>query len=325
MRSLLAIAGVSFLLGFVLQKILMVLLSRLKMRQIIREQGPEAHLKKSGTLTMGGVAFFIAWLVSILCITGVSEPKIRMIVIVSSIMFLLGLLDDIAKFLGKKTEGVKARYKLIIEIALGILIGLFMVWQGSIDELSIDPSLIWTPRWFDGISMGWTFIPFVVVVFVGTVNSTNLADGLDGLLAGCYLVVAAAFIYLINKYGDRTLLPVLVASMGSVAAFLWFNSNPAKIFAGDTGSLFLGGLLASVAIVARLELFLLVAGGLFVAEALSVMIQVVCFRLTGKRVLKMAPLHHHFELSGWSEPQVVVRFWMVSAALSAVAVWMFIR
>ncbi|MFA6451797.1 MAG: phospho-N-acetylmuramoyl-pentapeptide-transferase [bacterium] len=322
MKTLVSVAGVSFVLSLIFMKVWMALLSRWSFKQIVRSDGPQAHLKKSGTLTMGGVAFYLAFMVTMIIValaTGVSGPKMRLVVLVSSACFFIGLVDDLAKFFGKKTEGLKARFKLIIEILIGVLIGYFMIWQGN------EPTMIWTPRWFGALNLGVLYIPFVVVVFVGTINAANLTDGLDGLLAGCYLAVSLCFLYLIYRFGDRTLLPVLAASMGSVAAFLWFNSHPAKIFMGDTGSLFLGGVLASVATLARLEIFLVVAGGVLVAEALSVMIQVLAFRLTKKRVFKMAPIHHHFELSGWSENQVVIRFWLLSAICGAAGLWLFVR
>jgi phospho-N-acetylmuramoyl-pentapeptide-transferase len=319
MIGLLVTAGIAFMLGLAFQKLWIFVLAKWRMKQIIREDGPEAHKKKTGTLTMGGVAFYAASMVALLVMTGFSDPKVKIVVIVSSICFLIGLVDDLAKFYGKKTEGVKARYKLIIEIALGVFIGLFMVWSAQ------NPGMIWAPRWFGGLNLGWLFVPFAVVVFVGTINAANLTDGLDGLLAGCYLIVGAAFLYFINRYGDRSLLPVLAATIGAVAAFLWFNSNPARIFMGDTGSLFIGGVLATIAIVARAEFFLFVAGGVLAAETLSVVLQVVSFRLTKKRIFRMSPLHHHFELSGWSETQVVIRFWIAAAVCAAAGLLMFIR
>lgn len=328
MRNLVAVAALAFIMGLLFEKVWIALLTKWRMKQIIREDGPEAHKKKSGTLTMGGAAIFLASMAALFAAGGFSSAKVKMVVLVSAVCFFIGLIDDLVKFFGKKTEGVKARYKLIIEIGLGVLLGLFMIYDaGSVAPGGVDPGLIWTPRWFGALNLGasWLFVAFVAFVFVGTVNSANLSDGLDGLLAGCFLVVGAAFMYFIYKYGDRSLLPLLAAVMGSVAAFLWFNSNPARIFMGDTGSLFLGGLLASVAVVARAELFLLVAGGVLAAETLSVVIQVVAFRLTGRRVFRMSPLHHHFELGGWSETQVVIRFWIAAGACAAVGLWMFVR
>ncbi len=324
MKTLVMITAISFVLGLILQKAWMAVLAKWRMRQIVRTDGPEAHLKKSGTLTMGGVAFYAAFLLTILISPGSSAPGVKVVIVVSTICFLVGLFDDLMKFYGKKTTGLKARFKLIVEIGVGILLGLYMVHQGH------EPGMIWTPKWIGGIDLKWLFVPFVAVVFVGTINAANLTDGLDGLLAGCYLVVSAAFMFLIYKFRifnqeNLALLPVFAATMGAVAAFLWFNSNPAKIFMGDSGSLFLGGVLAAVSVLARIELFLFVAGGVLVAEALSVSIQVISFKLTKKRVFKMAPLHHHFELSGWSETQTVIRFWIATGICAAIGLWMFVR
>ncbi len=323
MKTLLLICGTAFALGIVLERVWIALLAKWKLKQIVRTDGPEAHLKKSGTLTMGGAAFFAAFVAALALTTNLSSPKTKLILIVSTLCFLIGLTDDLAKFFGKKTEGLKARFKLIIEIAIGIFLGYFMIWQG--DMRGIEATSIWTPNGMGALNLGVLFIPFVAVVFVGAVNAANLTDGLDGLLGGCFLAAGGAFVYFIYKLGDRELLPVMAAAMGAVAAFLWFNSHPARIFMGDTGSLFLGGLLASVAVLARAELFMFVACGVLVCEAMSVMIQVVSFRLTKKRVFRMSPLHHHFELSGWSENQVVIRFWLLSGLFAGLGLLIFLR
>ncbi|HOY64815.1 MAG TPA: phospho-N-acetylmuramoyl-pentapeptide-transferase [bacterium] len=322
--SLLASAGLGFALCLGFTRLWMVVLAKWKMRQVIRTDGPESHLKKSGTLTMGGVAMFAAWSVATAVASNAADVKIRALFIIAATSFAIGFIDDFAKFRGKKTEGLKARYKILIEITLGAFLGAFVIWHADVwGPGAANATAIWTPKWFGALNVGVLFIPFVIVVYIGTINAVNLNDGLDGLMSGCVAVVLAALGFFISKYGDRTLLPPIAALVGVLVGFLWFNTHPAKIFAGDTGSLFLGGAVAAVAVMARLELFLVVAGAVLVLEALSVILQVGTFRLTGKRLLPMAPLHHSFEKIGWSEPQIVVRFWIVSCAFAAVAIWMF--
>lgn len=319
MGKLAIITGVSFVLSLALVKLLIVLLNRWGMRQVIREEMPESHQKKGKTPVMGGLGFFIAAVAVTLAAGGFSNSKVRAVLLISTISFLIGLADDLSKIFRKNTKGLGARYKLAIQIGLGALLGYFMVWQGT------APGLVRVPFVGEGgVDFGKLFIPFVIFVYVGTMNSVNFTDGVDGLLAGCFLIVAVAFIFLINRTSDYTLIPMLCAVCGAVAAYLWFNSNPAAIFMGDSGSLFLGGLLASVSVVTRSEIFLAVAGLLFVVEMLSVIVQVVSFRLTGKRVFKMAPIHHHFQLSGWSEAQVSQRFWIASAVFSGIGLALFL-
>ncbi len=319
-KALLA-AGISFASGMVIMKALIALLNKAGMRQIIRKDGPQAHLKKAKTPTMGGLGFFIASVIGIAATGAFAHSTTRLVIITGFICLLIGFADDFAKFTGKSTEGVKARYKIVIELAVAILLAYFMVWQSTPDK---PYDLIWMPFGLKGIHLGPLFYPFVIVVFMGSLNGVNFTDGVDGLLGGCFVAVSAAFAAFIAMYSDRALLVPLAAICGAVGAFLWYNSHPAKVFMGDTGSLFLGGVLAAIAVVTRTELFLFVAGLVFVAEVLSVMIQVTSYKLTKKRVFRMAPIHHHFELGGWSETQVSIRFWIVSWALGLVALLIFV-
>lgn len=318
MKAVLLTSGVSFVLALVFVRLLIAILTKMGMKQIIRKEMPDSHQKKGRTPMMGGIGFFLSTLIVVAFTGGFENQKVRVVMIIASVCFLIGLTDDLAKFLGKNTKGVGARYKLIVEIILGLVIGYFMLRMES------APGMVLVPFGSGAVDLKNLFLPFVIFVFVGTLNSVNFTDGVDGLLSGCFLAVAAGLILLISKSSDNSMAPLLGATCGGVAAFLWFNSNPAAIFMGDSGSLFLGGILASVAVIVRAEFFLAIAGLVFVAEAMSVVIQVVSFKTTGKRVFKMSPIHHHFELSGWSEAQVSQRFWLLSAALSAIALALFL-
>lgn len=318
MLNLALITGSAFVLSLVAVRVLIGLLTRWGLKQTIREEMSEAHQAKSRTPMMGGIGFFLATVIVTVAAGGLNYPKVKVVLLIGALSFLIGLVDDISKFTGANTKGVGARYKLIIEIVIGAFLGYFMIWQG------ISPDMIKVPFGDGAWNLGGLFIPFVIFVYVGTINAVNFTDGVDGLLSGCFLSVGAAYIILVYRTSDPALIPLLCAVCGAVAAFLWHNANPAAIFMGDSGSLFLGGLLAAVAVVTRTELFLAVAGLLFVAEVLSVVIQVASFKLTGKRVFRMSPIHHHFELAGWSESQVATRFMIVATAFCIAGLALFI-
>ena len=299
----------------------MGVLGRVKMQQVIRDQGPEAHKAKSGTLTMGGVGFALA-VPAALAVAGLLSSNTLLVALAAAwACALIGLADDLAKFIWKKSEGVKARYRFVLQLAFGAALGWYAL------RYVPQASSLHMPFGWSGLDLKWLFIPFAVFVFAGTLNAVNFTDGLDGLLGGCTLLAAAAFAIYFYRLGGpaRDMVPLLVALAGAVAGFLWFNAHPAALFMGDTGSLFIGGLFGAVAILGRAELFLVVAGLLFVAEAMSVIIQVASFQLTGKRVFRMAPIHHHFEEAGWAETQVVARFWLVAGVFAAAGLAMFAR
>lgn len=322
MERLLAAGLLALVLNLAITAALMALLRRIKAQQIIREQGPESHRAKSGTLTMGGAGFAVA-LPLALVITGAAPGRHAWFAIaMASACCLIGMADDLAKFIWKKTEGVKARYRFVLQLALGGAAAWYVL------RFVDMPTAVRMPFGLADLDLAWAFVPFVIFVFAGTLNSVNFTDGLDGLLGGCTVFVAAAFGLYLARTGDaaaREFLPVLAALAGALGGFLWFNAHPASLFMGDTGSLYIGGLLAAVAIVARAELFLAVAGLLFAAEALSVIIQVAFFRTTGRRVFLMSPIHHHFEKAGWPETRVVARFWIFTAACCAAALMAFAR
>lgn len=318
-----AITGlVSLALGLLFTKGLIYALGRAKMKQVIREQGPQAHLAKAGTLTMGGVGFFFAAPAALALTGSIGSAHVLAALGAATGCFLIGLADDLAKFRGKKTEGVKARYKIVLQIVIGCALAYYAM------KYVPDAASPRLPAGWPAVSLSWLFIPFAVFVFCGTLNSVNFTDGLDGLLGGCSIIAAAAFTIYISRTctgRERELIPLLAALAGSVAGFMWFNTHPASLFMGDTGSLYIGGILAAVAVIARGEIFLAFAGALFVAEAMSVVIQVASFRLTGKRVFRMSPIHHHFELAGWAETQVVFRFWLIAAVFSGAALIAFAK
>ncbi|MEW6202295.1 MAG: phospho-N-acetylmuramoyl-pentapeptide-transferase [bacterium] len=335
--GLVEIFVVALLAGVILMPVNIWIMRRGAFGQQVRDDGPEAHLKKSGTPTMGGVGIFAAMVLALIVygsnafprgFVEYHSPKIPMMILFAAFCFLLGLADDILKFRRKGTQGMKARYRLILQILAGLCFcaliqqSLFGYSFSSVLGLR-EPGLIWTPFGTGGWMLGGWFLLFGVIVFVGTINSVNFTDGLDGLLAGCFLITGAALLIFIFLFGDRGLLPLLVAAMGAVAAFLWFNTHPAKIFMGDSGSLLLGGILATVALSTRSAFFLFVVGFIFVMESLSVILQVASFRLTGRRILKMSPIHHHFELCGWAEQQIVVRFWLLNFLFAVMGILIF--
>ena len=335
--SFLEVFTIAFLAGVFLIPVNIWLVRRGALGQMVREDGPEGHRRKAGTPTMGGVGIFAAMILALFLYRGdffqhrfvtYYSSYIPVIMAFAAFCFLLGFADDLLKFFRRGTLGIKARYRVILQVFAGVC--LCALIQGNIFGYPFksrfamfEPTLIWTPFGTGGWMLGGLFLLFGVLVFVGTLNAVNFTDGLDGLLAGCFLIAGGAYTIFIYRYGDWSLLPVLAAAMGAVVAFLWFNTHPAKIFMGDSGSLLLGGILASVALVSRSALFLFVVGFVFVMEALSVMVQVISYRLTGRRVFKMSPIHHHFELSGWAEPQVVVRFWILSGIFALLGILMF--
>lgn len=300
---------------------------RLKQKQygqVIREEGVAEHLKKAGTPTMGGLVMLVAVFVS-----GIfwARPVWQVLACFAVLLGLglLGFSDDFLKITKKNTKGVSGRGKLLIQGLMAAGLGLYLQSAQGYGPQLFVPGLAET------LPLNFLYVPFVVLVVVGSSNAVNLTDGLDGLAAGILAIVAAglgglcylagntifAHHFAIPYVADCGELAVILAAMvGACMGFLWYNANPAEVFMGDTGSLALGGLLGCVAVLARQELMLALLGGIFVVEALSVMIQVGSFKTRGKRVFRMAPIHHHFELKGWAEPKVVIRFWILTMVLT---------
>lgn len=299
---------ISFLIVIITGPIIIPILEKLKMGQSIRNDGPKTHFKKSGTPTMGGIIMVLAIFFSVLL---TARWKKEMLVILASILGfgLIGLIDDLIKVVLKRSLGLRATQKLIGQFALAALIA-YYVYQSPIPGSKI--LVPFTSRFLD---LGVLFIPFTMLFIVFTVNSVNLTDGLDGLASGVTMIVMAFLSLIALAVGQTEIAIISAAVTGACLGFLRFNSHPAQIFMGDTGSMALGGAVASVVVLLGLPLLLPVIGGIYVAEALSVIIQVISFRLTGKRVFLMSPLHHHYEMKGWDETKVVVVFWIVTIVL----------
>lgn len=283
-------------------------LHKLKFGQSIREEGPKSHQIKSGTPTMGGIMIVIGIAVSTAVFAHLSMEIILALLIMFG-YFIIGFIDDYIKVVLKRNLGLKARQKFLGQLIIALLVTYLGTHSGVLD------TSLWIPVLNFNINLGLFYYLLVWFVFVGTTNAINLTDGLDGLAAGA--VAIASFVYgLICLYIAKFDLAVFCFSCtGALVGFLKFNKHPARIFMGDTGSLALGGVISAAAVLTRTELLLIIIGGLFVIEALSVIIQVASFRLRhGKRVFLMSPLHHHFELKGWSETKVVRNFWLTGAA-----------
>mgnify|MGYP001261081213 FL=1 len=297
----------------------------------IRDDGPEEHIiKKIGTPTMGGVIILFGLLVSVLCWADLSNINILFCMYIAISFGLLGAFDDYKKIKYSSSSGISSKFKIFLQIILAIIGVCFFFYFVDYQEITnlyfpFFKNLI--------INLGWFFIPFSVFVIIGSSNAVNLTDGLDGLATVPVILVAGCFAFISYVTGNIVFsnylqIPYIEgtgeisifcsAIIGSSLGFLWFNAPPAKIFMGDTGSLSLGGSLGAIGIITKHEIVLAITGGLFVLEALSVIVQVISYKLTGKRIFKMAPIHHHFEKKGWPESTVVIRFWIISIILAMI-------
>ena len=291
------------------------LLHRLKYGQSIREEGPASHQQKSGTPTMGGVMIVLAVTAATLLFAPLTVTTLLALFIFLG-HFLLGFADDYIKVVKKRNLGLRAYQKLLGQLGIALV----TILSGR-HLLGHDTS-VWVPVLGTSLDIGAWYYVLVVFVLVGTSNAVNLTDGLDGLAAGT--VAVAALFYAILLYGtDSSLMAFSAAIIGACVGFLWYNHHPARIFMGDTGSLALGGALAGIAILSRTEALLPIVGIIFVCEALSVILQVASFKTRGKRIFRMSPIHHHFELGGWRETRVVYTFWGVGA-LGALLAWVLV-
>lgn len=305
----------AWIIGMILGPLLIPLLRALKFGQRVRSDGPKRHLKKAGTPTMGGIIFIIALVVTVLVWSRLSDEVILALCMVLGFGFI-GLLDDLIKVVFKRPLGLTARQKMAGQILLSVILvytGANVMGRGT--ELVVPLTGM---KW----QLGSLYYLLAVVLVVGTTNAVNLTDGLDGLAAGITFLVYLGYVIIcllaVNNppvlgFNYNDLAVFAAALVGGCLAFLFFNRYPAKIFMGDTGSLALGGGIAALAVLTKTELVLPVLGGVYVLETLSVILQVLSFRLTGKRIFRMAPLHHHFELLGWNEKKVVYSFWGVAA------------
>ncbi|AEE91283.1 phospho-N-acetylmuramoyl-pentapeptide transferase [Tepidanaerobacter acetatoxydans Re1] len=304
---------VSYAMTAALGLLLIPILEKLKFGQTVRDDGPQRHLKKMGTPTMGGIIFIPAIALTTLLFTGFSFDTF--VAIISMIGFgLIGFADDFIKITKKRSLGLRANQKLLFQLIFSIVLVLYVFINYS------RPTEILLPFYPKMINLGLFYIPITIIfVIIGTVNSVNLTDGLDGLVSG--IVAIVSFFYtvflIINDYPDLAIFSAAIT--GACLGFLLFNHYPAKVFMGDTGSLGLGGAIASIAVLSRSHFYLAVFGIIFVIETLSVILQVVFFKITGKRIFKMSPIHHHFELCGWSERKVVHTFWLITLIMGIIA------
>lgn len=312
--AIVAAAGICILCG----PLLIPLLRRLKFGQQIRSDGPKAHLSKAGTPTMGGIMFFISIPTAVFLATDIDIP-LAAVLLVTAGFGLIGFFDDFIKVVMKRTLGLRAREKIAGQILLSAVFVWVVVVYGQRGTDLVIPLLD------DTVQLGWGYFPFAVFVMLSANNAVNITDGLDGLAAGVMLFSALGYLILTNAW-EMTNLSIFSASLvGCCLGFLFYNIKPARVFMGDTGSLTLGGALGALAILTKTEILLILLGGVFVLETLSVIIQVVYFRLTGgKRFFRMSPLHHHFELSGWPEHKIVVLFWTVAAVFASFSVMIMI-
>jgi len=328
-------AGGAFLtaliFGFIFGRPLINMLSKRQGRgQPIREDGPESHMRKAGTPTMGGLLIVGALVFSTLIWAQLSNPFVLMVLFVTLGFAMIGYADDHAKVSKQTSKGVSGKIRLLLGVVIAVIAG---VWASAYHPDALQGQLA-LPVFKDTlINLGIFYIPFTICVIVGSANAVNLTDGLDGLaimpamIAASTLGIIAYAVgradfteYLEVHYvpGTGELLVFTAALFGGGLGFLWYNAPPAAVFMGDTGSLALGGALGAIAVATKHELVLAIVGGLFVVEAMSVIIQVLYFKSTGKRVFLMAPIHHHYEKLGWSEPTIVIRFWIVSMILAMI-------
>jgi phospho-N-acetylmuramoyl-pentapeptide-transferase len=306
-------------------------LQEMQIGQQIRDDGPQSHLAKKGTPTMGGILIILAVVVSTLLWTNLSDVYVWMILLVTIGYGLTGFIDDYRKLAGKSSKGVSGKTRLAAEITIALFVSMILyIKPGFNSQITIPFFKTVLPN------LGWGYVLLSTFIIVGAANAVNLTDGLDGLAIGpvvicfaTYLLFAyfagnvkvASYLQIVHVSGVGELTVFCGAIVGAGLGFLWFNAYPAEIFMGDVGSLSLGGALGTIAIITKQEILLVIVGGIFVMETFSVIFQVGYFKITGgKRILRMAPLHHHFELKGWAEPKVIVRFWIISILLALLAI-----
>ena len=314
----------TFIISFIITSVLLLVsipyLKRLKFGQSIREDGPQTHLTKTGTPTMGGLMIVIGVLITFVILSLFNTELILnvefwLLTLVLVGFGLLGFLDDFIKIGFKRNLGLTSLQKLIGQIVIAVIFYFVMKQYNLGTAISIPGTNI---EW----ELGWFYAVLVIIMLVGASNAVNLTDGLDGLLAGTASVAFGAFAFIIATIQpENTMLVTFsMAIIGALLGFLIFNAHPAKIFMGDTGSLALGATIAAIAILSHLEILLVIVGGVFVIETLSVILQVISFKLTGKRIFRMSPIHHHFELGGWSEWRVVTTFWSAGLVFAVIGI-----
>jgi len=307
----------AFIITVILSPIFIPLLRRLKFGQSIREEGPKSHQAKTGTPKIGGIIIVLSIFITASTMAlkyATLNTEILSLLFVLFGFALLGFLDDFIIIVKKRNLGLTSKQKLIGQIVISIIFYFVLTWNDFSTSVSI-------PFTDFSIDLGCGYALFIIFWLVGFSNATNLTDGLDGLLSGTAAIAFGAFAIIAWSQSNVEVTIFSMAVVGAVLGFLVFNANPAKVFMGDTGSLALGGAIAAISILTKTEFILLIIGGVFVAETLSVILQVISFKTTGKRIFKMSPLHHHYELTGWSEWKVVVVFWTAGLVLAIVGVF----
>ncbi len=318
LAKLLFAALTSFVVTLITGPPIIKVLQQMKIGQSIRNDGPQSHLKKAGTPTMGGILILLSLVVSLIAVRAFSQEVLAVLFLTLG-FGLIGFIDDFIIIANKRSLGLKARQKLFAQLLIAGIVITFLLRN----NISTAQPVPFTDFELVFPILGWgriIFFLFALFVLVGGSNAVNLTDGLDGLAAGTMAIASlfTAGLLLFQKQTDLAVFALALA--GACFGFTWFNGPPAQVFMGDTGSLALGGALGGMALFGRLTLFLPIIGGVFVAETLSVIIQVISFKTTGKRVFKMSPLHHHFELGGMMEPQIMLRFWMAGVALGVLGI-----
>jgi phospho-N-acetylmuramoyl-pentapeptide-transferase len=322
----------ALIVTFILAPSMIAWLRRLKVGQHVRSDGPQTHLTKQGTPTMGGLLIVAALVSSVLLWSDLRNRYVWVVLFATLTFGGIGFWDDYLKVVKKRSTGLRAIHKFGLQILASAAIGFFLYFNPS-DPHSTSISIPFLKRLV--LDLGWFYVPFVTVVIVGSSNAVNLTDGLDGLAIGLVGIAAAANAVIVYLGGNKIIsdyLKILYipgsgelaifcgALVGASLGFLWYNAHPAEVFMGDVGSLSLGGALGTLAVVTKHELILVIVGGIFVIETVSVILQVGSYKLTGKRIFKMAPIHHHFEQIGWPESKVITRFWIIGIILALISI-----
>ena len=316
MLKLVAIPVTAFIVCALIGPVLIPYLHKLKFGQSIRECGPASHMKKSGTPTMGGLMMLAALVLAVFW--GRFTPHVLIALVLTLGHALIGFLDDYIKVVMKRNLGLTAKQKFLLQF---LLAGAYVYFA----ETHLQNTTLWVPLLNMTFDFGWAYYALAFILLVGTTNAVNLTDGLDGLVSFVSIPVTLAFAFIAYMQGMLDVSGFALGLTGACLGFLLFNRHPAQVFMGDTGSLALGGGIAALALLTNTELLLVIIGGVYVAEAMSVIIQVTYFRLTGgKRIFRMSPLHHHYELGGWNEVKVVRVFTLVSLLLSALGLWLWL-
>jgi len=308
--------GIGLILAILLYPVAIPILHKLKFGQTIYELGPKSHQVKAGTPPMGGIVFILTSIIASLIVQPAAFVKMDLLIVVLAFVGygLIGFIDDFIIVVKHQHEGLTPKMKFLMQSVLAIVF--FLLYR------NLNDSTVIIPFFGKTIDLGWFYIIFVFIMFTGESNGVNLSDGLDGLCAGLVILALIPYVYFCVRANMESVAVFICGVIGSLIGYLRYNFHPAQIFMGDTGSLALGGLLAAVAMVTKEEIALILIGGVFVVEVLSVMLQVASFQLTGKRIFRMSPLHHHFELGGWPETKVVFVFWGAGLVLCIIGLIM---